>query len=223
MIDWLLQNGAGRPAPERFLGPAELERLAGITVARRRDDWLLGRWAAKQLLRGWLHRATGAAPDPRELTILSDPDGAPRVELGAALCAVQPPRLSISHSGGRALCALAAGPAALGADIERVEPRGAGFAEDYFTPAELALLGAAPAGASDALATAIWSAKEAALKLSRHGLRADTRAVCCLPAGPPAPRWQPVAVASELWPGPLHGWWRLADDVVLTIVAAPGA
>jgi 4'-phosphopantetheinyl transferase len=221
MIDWLVQTHDDCPPAERFLGRAERERLAGIAVAKRRGDWLLGRWTAKQLLRAWLRRATGAAPVPAELAILSDPDGAPRVEYSGPTAARL--RLSISHAGGRAFCALAAGAGPIGADIERVEARGPAFAADYFTPAELALLGTAPAESYDAVATAIWSAKEAALKLSRHGLSVDTRAVVCLPAGAPAPWWQPVSVLSALWPGPLRGWWRLADGFVLTIVAAAGA
>jgi 4'-phosphopantetheinyl transferase len=220
MIDWLIQTRDDCPPPEAFLAPAERGRLAALAVPKRRGDWLLGRWTAKQLLRAWLRRTTGAAPAAAELAILSDPDGAPRVEYGGLpagqLC------LSISHAGGRAFCALAAGGAAVGADIERVEARGAGFAADYFTPAELALLGAAPAEQYDALATAIWSAKEAALKLSRHGLSADTREVVCLPAGAPAPWWRPVLVLSALWPAPMCGWWRLADGFVQTIVAAHG-
>jgi len=222
MIDWLIQTGADCPPAERFLAHAELERLAGMRVAKRRDDWLLGRWTAKQLLRAWLRQATGAAPAPEELAIGSDPDGAPRLELGAAGRGVARPCLSISHAGGRAFCAIAASPAVVGADIERVDARGPAFAADYFTPPELALLAAAPARSYDVLATAIWSTKEAALKLSRHGLSVDTRAVTCLPAGGPSPCWQPVTVRTGLWPGPLWGWWREAESFVLTLVAAPG-
>jgi hypothetical protein len=63
--------------------------------------------------------------------------------------------------------------------MEWVEARPAGFAEAYFTEAELEWV--AQAGVEqDWLVTAIWSAKEAALKAMRLGLTVDSRAVSCL-------------------------------------------
>ena len=44
MLNWLGGEGLD------FLSPLELERLAGLRFERRRAEWLLGRWTAKQLI-----------------------------------------------------------------------------------------------------------------------------------------------------------------------------
>jgi hypothetical protein len=107
----------------------------------------------------------------------------------------------------------------LGADIEQIRSRGACFAEAYDTAVELSLLEAAPTDQYDTLSTAIWSAKEATLKLTRHGLRVDTRAVTCLPAPAVEGGWAPVAIITELTSVPTAGWWRVSGGCVITIVA----
>ncbi len=99
-----------------------------------------------------------------------------------------------------------------------MKARGAAFAEAYDTERELALLAAAPPDRYELLSTAIWSAKESTLKLTRHGLRVDTRAVTCLPAPPVAGEWAPVAISTELAGAPLAGRWRELDGCVITIV-----
>lgn len=127
-----------------------------------------------------------------------------------------PLHLSISHSGDRAFCALSErGP--VGVDIERVETRAPGFAADYCTPAEVVWLEAAPAADYTTLLTAIWSAKEAALKVMRLGLTVDTRDLTCLPALPPAPSWQPITIRTALSVARLQGWWRAEGGYVFTI------
>ncbi|GAB4209932.1 MAG: hypothetical protein OHK0022_41920 [Roseiflexaceae bacterium] len=241
MIDWLVQTAipgsalAGGTAPAGLLAPAEQERLVALRFDKRRRDWLLGRWTAKQLLRRSLVEHTGAAPPLASLVILPAPDGAPLVQVAG-----QAPALSISHSHGRALCALSwqAG-LRLGADIEAIEPRDPVFVADYFSRAERALLEPAPAELRDTLITAVWSAKEAALKVLRLGLTVDTRSVTCLPAlarATAAPSsagcalrgaggWLPLAVSctpglggtdtTGVW----EGWWCVQDAFVLTIVS----
>ncbi|MBX0330870.1 4'-phosphopantetheinyl transferase superfamily protein [Oscillochloris sp. ZM17-4] len=238
MIDWLIAERNGLPPPGHILAPPELERYAGLRAEKRRGDWLLGRWAAKRLLRR--HMAGRGLDLPLEaIMVLSDPDGAPRVApWGMALALphvaaeLETLAISISHSEGRALCAMLTSTQsaiynlqsaiAVGADIEQIRPRGAAFAEAYDTDCELALLAAAPPALYDTLATAIWSAKEAALKLTRHGLRVDTRAVTCLPAPPVAGGWASVAIHTELTGAPLAGRWREQDGCVITIVYEEG-
>ncbi|NTV63429.1 MAG: 4'-phosphopantetheinyl transferase superfamily protein [Oscillochloris sp.] len=237
MIDWLIVERNRLPSPEQFLAPPEQERYAALRSEKRRQDWLLGRWAAKRLLRRHMARRGLDLPLGAAL-ILSDPDGAPRVaawglalacpHIGVELERIQ---ISLSHSGERALCAMiGSGPTpiyiptsamALGADIEQIATRSAAFAQSYDTERELALLAAAPPDRYDTLSTVIWSAKEATLKLTRHGLRVDTRSVTCLPAAPPrAGDWAPVAISTQLTPTSLVGWWREIDNYVITIVTA---
>ena len=76
-----------------------------------------------------------------------------------------------SHSGERALVALARG-AAPGVDIERVRerPRAMQVADRYFLPAETAALAALPASARSAGFLRLWTAKEAVLKALGRGI-----------------------------------------------------
>jgi 4'-phosphopantetheinyl transferase len=256
MIDWLVQSDTAHPdlargvAPAGLLSRQEQARLASLRTEKRRRDWLLGRWTAKHLLRAAIERRTGRRIPLDRLIVVNDPDGAPRItgdwipalsvaeglEIGdsdsnlqSLISNLQMLSLSISHCRGRALCALAEnGP--VGADIERVEPRARQFVEDYFTGEEIALVDQASEAEYDLLVTAIWSAKEAALKTLRLGLTVDTRAVSC--AIRPAPvssgwgrfsiRCDPRLLANGDIP-PLTGWWYTIGYDVLTLVTTAAA
>ena len=220
----LLQSAADAPelaegrAPAGLLAAEERATCESLRVPKRRRDWLLGRWTAKRLVRDYLAE-TGSTPLLDDIIIRADPDGAPYAALrGARL----PVSLSISHSGGRAFCALAdlAGTA-VGADIEVVEPRPLSLAEQFFTPEELADVLARPLAERDLWMTLVWSAKEAYLKCIREGLRVDTRALAVeLPAAA-APGWQPLTVRPRPdLPGAARAyrsWWRREDGAALTL------
>lgn len=253
MINWLVQTVEAHPdlrrglPPPGLLNPQEQGWFAHLKTPPRRRNWLLGRWTAKLLLQTILGREAGQDVALPELTIRNDPSGAPY-----ATCNLDygelPLTLSISHSGDRACCAafgLAEGQTIpfglLGVDIERVENRAPGFAEEYFTETELALLNSArpEACSRDILVTATWSAKEAALKALHLGLRIDTRSVTCLvePVYDPGEPWAPVEINWEVRrmnrctprgvgrgtvPPPdglprLAGWWRIMDGYVVTL------
>ena len=246
---WRLRSTADHPAlgrgeaPPGLLHPAEEARLAGLRVPKRRQDWLLGRWTAKQLLQGWLEARTGERPPPDRLQVLADPDGAPYAALAEPGGAGGPgpdtgpeaqaqrlaASLSISHSGPWGFCALCDEAGwTVGADIERIEPRTRGFVETFFAPAELAAFDAAGSDRRDVLVTATWCAKEAALKALRMGLRADTRQLTCRLAGADAPprRWSRLSVETALVLGtpdrPLAfaGWWAINEGYALALVVA---
>jgi 4'-phosphopantetheinyl transferase len=218
VIAWLVQTTGAHAGlaegipPPGLLSPAERERFASLRTAKRRRDWLLGRWTAKRLLQDSFVGRDGEPLPLDAFTVASAADGAPELILDFGLPILDWARgspepnpkskigypagvnlkcisLSISHSNDRALCAVAPGAAA-GCDIERIEPRPPLFAQDYFTAAELELLEGAPPALRDTLVAAIWSAKEATLKALRLGLTVDTRAVTCVlhpPPHPPAP------------------------------------
>ena len=242
MIEWLVQSNAAHPAlsrglpPDGLLSESELRRFESLRAEKRRRDWLLGRWTAKQLLRAYVEQRTAALVPLDTLIVESDPDGAPRIEIGDWRLEIGRPafnlqslianlQLSISHCDGLAFCAISDGAGVqIGADIEKVEPRGPGFANDYFTAEELVQLRTATLDRRDTVTTLIWSAKEAALKALRLGLTVDTRAVACT-LGTPAPYeigWAPLAVYCDpLLLGRrvdgLSGWWRVVDGYVLTL------
>jgi 4'-phosphopantetheinyl transferase len=241
MINWLLQTTSDHPdlargiAPAGLLSDAEQVRSAALKTDKRRRDWLLGRWTAKRLIQSYIERQTGLRLALDALIIDTDPDGAPHViadcklriadyapNLQSIICNLQ---LSISHSGDRAFCALVEGSAVpIGADIERIEPRDWQFVEDYFTAAEIPHVWLAPAEQHETVITAIWSAKESALKALRLGLSVDTRSVACSIAGPDLTHdWADIAFALDrrlLGPAiapALTGWWRTIDGYVLTV------
>ncbi len=207
-----LPGGAGD-----FLSAGEQEKLSGLRFAKRRADWLLGRWAAKSLARSLPEYQNYAL---YEIEIINDSQGAPQIRLPGRQ--PSPDCLSISHSNGRAFCALTQVPALrVGADLETVEPRAGAFVEDYFTPNEQRLVASFPSEAAPLMATLIWSMKESMLKALGVGLRQDTRCVEVLEvAGYGSEGWQ-EAVVHE--PGnqnrPWAARWQQRSGFVMTIAA----
>jgi 4'-phosphopantetheinyl transferase len=236
-VYWLGQTETDVPADNDWLSAGETARLGTMRFPKRRSDWRLGRWTAKRALAYYLN----APADSRALAkieIRPAASGAPEVFVANRSSIA---RISLSHSSGTAMCAIAAFDAALGCDLERVEPRSEAFVADYFTDAERALVARAPAASRCGLVTLLWSAKESTLKALHEGLRLDTRSVIVsLPEGiepltldemtgvanpdgvlaQHRSSWQPLEVhctGNEVF----HGWWRQAGKLLRTLVAAP--
>jgi 4'-phosphopantetheinyl transferase len=172
-------------------------------LEKRREDWRLGRCAAKAAL----------GPD---VEILAAPDGAPEAWRGDARLPVS---VSISHREGVALVAVAEAPTVVGCDLERLEPRSAAFVRDWLAPAEQALV----AGDAIRLPNLVWTAKEAAAKVRREGLRLDVRHAVATPGQEPASDgWRPVTVEWTAEGLVTNGWWREQDGYVLTVATEPG-
>jgi 4'-phosphopantetheinyl transferase len=213
MIQWLVQSANDiAAAPRDWLSLAEQAHYAALKSAKRRDDWLLGRWTAKQLLQ----RACDC--EPRSIEILNDADGVPYMRHSWR---VTHHTLSISHSHQLAFCAIGPpGSIGLGADIEHVEPRDAVFVEDYLTHDEIERVQAAPLANREMFITAMWSAKEAALKALHLGLSVDTRCVNCAidPAIGPTTNWIEFEIQFiHDRVQHLRGWWRTWQGFILTL------
>ena len=239
MIYWLVQSSSAHPALEHgqpplgLLSASELARFHALRTPKRRHDWLLGRWTAKHLVQQFLAETTGQRVALDSIEIKNEEDGSPFVELHEQHPTQQSARdataarrrlaacLTISHCEEWAFCAVAT--QVIGADIERVRPRAWNFVETFFTDAEARQVQAAAPASRDTLTTAIWSAKEAALKAVKLGLTVDTRRVECQfdLDQPAAGAWAPVQV-TDTTAAPasaiMHGWWSLRDGFVLTIV-----
>jgi 4'-phosphopantetheinyl transferase len=206
------------PADPAWLDPREAAVLAGLRMAKRREDWLLGRWAARRA------GAAGLGGEVPGWAVLAAPDGAPEAWIGERRA---PCSLSISHRAGRAACAVGPPHLALGCDLELVEPRSDGFVDDFLTSREGAIVRAA--GDRALAANLVWSAKEAVLKARRTGLREDTRSVEVSVDGLSAPAPVPPGRASDWSPfdaiddrgGAWRGWWGVRDGLVLTVVSRP--
>ncbi len=222
MIYCLLQSSSAHldlstgQVPLELLTPAEQKYFEQLKAEKRRHDWLLGRWTGKRLMQAVI----GKGIPLNAIEILPAEDGAPMVRVQASQ-GRGPWMLSISHSHDCGFCGGVEGDVPLGVDIERVEARTEGFARDYFVGEELALVETTPREGRDGIVTAIWSAKEAALKAIRVGLLLDTSAVTCLPQGNGLD-WSPLTITwnalklKRAAPA-LTGWWRRQGDFVLTL------
>ena len=201
------------PPGEAWLAPAERLALARLTVSKRRGDWLLGRFAAKKVF-----LLAGVVSREEDAVIVAAASGAPEAHVGGRPA---PFVLSITHSHGHAAAAIVPAGARLGVDLERIEPRGGSFLEDWFTPFERGFVEGAPAGEAALRATVVWCSKEAVMKALREGLRIAPRDVEAAPApGPADGSWRRFGARG---PGPSEwsGWWRAEDGFVLAALADP--
>jgi 4'-phosphopantetheinyl transferase len=213
-VYWFEQTTADVPRKFDWLSPAESARLNGMRFPRRRSDWLLGRWTAKQALSLCL-----GPSHLEEIEVLAAPSGAPEVRIAGKPAAVE---ISLSHRSGTAACAVARTHCALGCDLETVEPHSDAFVADFFTSEEQALVARAHAEHRLRLIAVLWSGKESVLKALRCGLRIDTREVVVTLHDTLAPdaAWLPLE-ACYAGTQVFRGWWRCSDDLVRTLVAAP--
>ena len=232
---WLEQTEADVPAESNWLSAGETQRLSALRFPKRRGDWRLGRWTAKRAVAAHLNLAARPA-EFAVIEVRAAPSGAPEVFLQGKPAAIA---ISLSHRAGTAICAVMPSRAAMGCDLEEIEPRDDNFFQDYFTAEERARLAGESAADRPWISTLIWSAKESALKALRVGLRADTRSVAVTlpdsvlqvgnqqaaandPSLIPANRWLPLRVDSGSGAG-FHGWWRRTQQFVYTVVSDPPA
>ena len=210
------QNFSDVPESDGWLGDGEREVLAGLRFQKRRNDWRLGRWTAKQAIRAFLRLDPDA--DLTLFEIRAAADGAPEVFLRNEPAGVA---ISISHAGGRSFCAAGPSGTALGCDIEQLEPRGELLAADYFTPEEAAFVRKADPKNKVLVTNLVWSAKESALKALREGLRRDTRDISVQPElSAEAERencWNRWTGRCRQTSREFHGLWRADPRFVYTL------
>ncbi len=233
-VSWLEQTESDVPAGNQWLSAGEILCLSGLRFAKRRADWLLGRWTAKRAVVARLNLSADLCA-LANIEIQAAPSGAPEVFLFNQQADIT---ISLSHRSGRAACSVALSRTSLGCDLELVEPRSPEFVADYFTPNERSLVKFAPQEEQSLLVTLCWSAKESALKALQVGLRLDTNCMDVNPFGNPPPavlgrqhstpvsllaptpaEWRPLRVRyadAQIF----HGWWRHADDMVRTVISA---
>lgn len=235
-VCFLEQDQADVPNGDAWLSIGEAARLQKLKVPKRRADWRLGRWTAKRAVALYLHRALDVR-SLAEIEVSALPSGAPCALLAGKPVSVA---ISLSHSAGKAICAITHSHAVLGCDLEQIEPRSSAFVADYLTAEEQLRVSQASDAERDLLVTLFWSAKESTLKALGVGLRADTRSATVSLADPALPsaheHWepQPIALAGvqpARWDRllvrtsggeELHGWWTRQDHAVETFIAGPG-
>jgi 4'-phosphopantetheinyl transferase len=215
LVHWLAGGEAQVPTSQAWLSRREAERLALMRYTKRRNDFLLGRWTAKQALARRLGIAADDLSTLATIEVRNAPDGAPEAFVGGAPADHV---VAMTDRAGWAVCALIDGDRRVGCDLELVEPRSDAFVATYLTPTEQALV-AADDDDRHRTANLVWSAKESALKVLRTGLRRDTRSVeVTLVGDDAADGWRQLRVRAEegvVFPG----WWRQYGEFLLTIAA----
>ncbi len=144
---------------EALLSAAEAERLQGFTQQKRRQEFVLGRAAARLLLSERLEVVPG------DVLLAVSESGAVDV-VGSDL------HISIAHSGDHAVAAAA--PRYIGVDIEAIVPRHAELHRYMLHPEEYELVEALPLD-NDRSQILCWTLKESVLKAMRVGLRYSPR------------------------------------------------
>ena len=141
------------PDAETFLTGFEFQQYKHFAVEKRAAEWLAGRYAVKQLASEFFNLPF------KKLQIKNAKNGAPilQAEGGNHLT------ISISHRGDYAAAVISLTGDLIGVDVEKIETRAKGWAEQYFSETELI-------AADDAYLTELWAKKEAVLKMLGLGL-----------------------------------------------------
>ena len=151
-----------------FLHEDEQPEFEQLKLPKRQWEWMMGRIAAKDAVRAWHARQTGAAQmlHPAAFAILKDEHSRPFVPPSAAI--PNPPSISISHSMDRAVAI--AGVSPVGIDLETSHPDPAAV-EFVCSGAEREIIRTESANRPEAAWPArLWAAKEAAGKAMGTGL-----------------------------------------------------
>jgi 4'-phosphopantetheinyl transferase len=212
-VRWHRTDAGEVPSQDAWLTSAERAVLAGLTIAKRRGDWRLGRWAAKTLVAAVLD------VPPDNVEVWAADDGAPEAFVDGSASGLS---LSLSHRDGVAVAAVTPSPTVVGIDLETIEPRSDAFVREWLSDVERAALPGAGA-ARDVQVLCSWTGKEASAKVLRGGLRLAVRhaVVTAAPPGGSA-EWSPLLVTWTRDRVEHQGWWRVADNrSVIAVVTDP--
>lgn len=152
------------PPSQLVLTAAEQTYYESLRVPKRRAEWLGGRFALKQLL------SKTEAVDFKEIEILASHEGKPSLTVAGA---VWKGAFSITHSHGFAVASVDKEISFLGIDLEKIEHRIDAWKAGFFHPDELTRDG-------DDFLTALWTQKEAVVKLLGTGLTLNSFDVRCV-------------------------------------------
>jgi 4'-phosphopantetheinyl transferase EntD len=211
-VRWHRTDAGEVPTHDAWLTPNERAVLAGLTVAKRRGDWRLGRWAAKSLVAAVLDVSAD------DVEVRAAEDGAPEALVNGTTSGLS---LSLSHRDRVAVAAVAPSPTVVGIDLETLETRSDAFVREWLSDNERAMLPSAGAP-RDVLVMCSWTGKEASAKVLRGGLRlAVQHAVVTPSSAEGSAAWSPLLVTWMRERVEHHGWWRVDDRSVIAVVTDP--
>lgn len=153
------------PPQQGVLSEQEAAYYQTLHVPKRRTEWFGGRLALKRLSA----RVLGTA-DLTRIEVLPHASGKPQLFVDGQAVSLA---YSITHSHGVAVAAVSQTEPFLGIDLEKIEHRIEAWKHDFFHPDELVQEG-------DEFLTALWTQKEALVKLLGTGLSLRSNEVCCV-------------------------------------------
>ncbi len=215
-VAWHSQGMTDVPPDDGWLSPREAAWVARMSFEKRRSEFRMGRWTAKNAIALFLARPL--SPEAlHAIEIDRAPDGAPAPMVAGAPAPVS---ISMTDRADQAVCVVSDPDLGLGVDLELVEPRSDAFVADYLTENERRFVEESSDREEHGLrANLVWCGKESALKVLRTGLRRDTRSVeVSFPDEPRADGWSAMTVrAAEgaVFPG----WWCRYGEFLLTVAA----
>ena len=153
------------PPAEKVLGEREQAFFQTLKLPKRRTEWLGGRLALKRLV-----AAQVRLPLTQVEVLPHAESGKPQLLIAGQRSTLP---FSITHSHGYAVAAIAPTHQYIGIDLEKIAPRMNAWKTDFFHPTELIEDG-------DAFLTALWTQKEAVVKLLGTGLAINSFDVRCV-------------------------------------------
>ncbi len=153
------------PPSTQLLSKREEQFYETLRVAKRKSEFLGGRLALKRLL-----AVQEQIENLQDIEILPQPSGKPQVVVKEKIFSGA---FSITHSHGFAVAAVSRDAVLLGIDLEKIEHRIEAWKTGFFHPDELT-------GAGDEFLTALWTQKEAVVKLLGTGLMLNSFDVRCV-------------------------------------------
>lgn len=153
------------PPASAVLSEREQAFLQTFKFPKRRTEWFGGRVALKRAL-----AAVVRVPVKAIEILPQEGSGKPQLFIGGEKSALP---FSITHSHGYAAAAVAPEDKYIGIDLEKVSPRINAWKTDFFHPTELT-------ADTDDFLTALWTQKEAVVKLLGTGLAINSFDVRCV-------------------------------------------
>lgn len=164
---WIARTTQAVPGLTEDLNGVERDRLAAYRRTADRDRFALGCAITRRVVGAFLDVDPAKVELDRTCQDCGKPHGKVRV-------AGDPLRLSVSHSGDLVLVAFHLG-SEIGVDVELVNPDldGSALASVVLAPEEAEALAAVPAAERARAFTTYWTRKEAVLKATGDGMRAE--------------------------------------------------
>lgn len=153
------------PPAQTVLSEREQAFYSTLKLPKRQTEWLGGRLALKKLV-----AAVSGLKLTRVEILPHAENGKPQLLIGGENSSLP---FSITHSHGYAVAAIAPQEHFLGIDLEKIAPRINAWKTDFFHPSELT-------EDSDEFLTALWTQKEAVVKLLGTGLAVNSFEVRCV-------------------------------------------